>query len=75
MHVAYTMKFWAQSELTRATVMSRIKADLSKPQIKDVVRTNGSRVEAFVQDDQHAYSTNSRSRARAQMLASVPCVQ
>ena len=65
------MKFCAQSELTRVTVMLCLKADLSRPQIKDLVRTNGSRVEAFVRDAEHAYSTRTRSwsRARSQMLA------
>ena len=63
------MKFCAQSELTRVTVLSCLKADLSKPQIKDLVRTNRSRVEAFVRDTEHAYSTNLWSHASVQMLA------
>ena len=49
------MKFCSQSELTRATVWSRLDADLSMPQIKDFVRASRSRVEAFVQDAHHAY--------------------
>ena len=49
------MKFCAQSELTRATVLLCLNADLSKPQIKDFVRASRLRVEAFVQDSQHAY--------------------
>ena len=44
------MKFCAQSELTRATVLSCLDADLSKPQIKDFVRASRSRVKAH-----HAY--------------------
>ena len=48
------MKFCTQSELTRVTVLSCLKADLSKPQIKDLVPTNRSRVEAFVRDAEHA---------------------
>ena len=63
------MKFCAQSELTRATILSCIKANLSKLQIKELVCTSQSHVEAFVQDAQHAYSTHLRSRARVQLSA------